>query len=325
MVVSDEALTHGALLERSARFGRVVTAMVTPFDEEGRLDVDGAVRLARYLVDHGSDALVIAGTTGEGSVLSDPEKLELFEAVAARVTAPVIANTGSNDTAHSVELTREASRLGVAGILAVTPYYNRPSQEGIAAHFRAVAAATSLPVVIYDIPVRTGRRVARETMLTLAAEVANIVGVKDATGDVAGSARLIAEAPAGFELLSGDDSLTLALLAVGASGVVGVATHWAGLEHQAMIQAFLAGDVRRAQLVQAILLESFRFETSEATPNPLPAKAMLRVLGQPAGQCRLPMGPAPRTLDEAAAGVLRRLEAASGELGIERGAVGVGA
>jgi 4-hydroxy-tetrahydrodipicolinate synthase len=299
--------------------------MVTPFDAEEKLDLDGSVALARHLVASGSDALVVAGTTGEGSVLSDAEKLALFEAVAGAVSAPVIANTGSNDTAHSVELTREASRLGVAGILAVTPYYSRPSQEGIAAHFRAIAEVTTLPVLVYDIPVRTGRRVARETMLGLAREVANIVGVKDAAGDVAGSARLIAEAPAGFELLSGDDSLTLALLAQGASGVVGVATHWAGREHQAMISAFLSGDVERARRVQSILLESFRFETSEATPNPLPAKAMLRVLGLPAGQCRAPMGPAPAGLDEAAAEVLDRLAAASAALGIDRDTVGVGA
>lgn len=323
--MSSSAPEDARAAGRPARFGRVVTAMVTPFDQEGKLDVDGAVELARHLVANGSDGLVVAGTTGEGSVLTDPEKLTLFEAVASGVSAPVIANTGSNDTAHSVELTREASRLGVAGILAVTPYYSRPSQEGIAAHFRAIAEATTLPVVVYDIPVRTGRRVARETMLRLAHQVPNVVGVKDAAGDVAGSARLVAEAPPGFELLSGDDSLTLPLLAVGASGVVGVATHWAGREHQAMISAFLSGDVERARLVQSALLESFRFETSEATPNPLPAKAILRALGLPAGQCRLPMGPAPTGLDEAAAEVLGRLTAASAALGIDRDAVGVSA
>ena len=163
-----------------ARFGAVVTAMVTPFDDEGGLDVDAATPLAQWLADHGSDGLVVAGTTGEGSVLADDEKLELWRAVSEAVTIPVVAGTGSNDTAHSVELTRRAADCGVAGVLVVTPYYNRPSQAGIEAHFRAVAAATDLPVLIYDIPMRTGRKVSHEVLVRLAHEVPNIVGVKDA-------------------------------------------------------------------------------------------------------------------------------------------------
>ncbi len=287
--------------------------MVTPFHGEGALDLDGAVHLARWLADHGSDGLVVAGTTGEGSTLTDDEKLDLWRAVAEAVTIPVIANTGSNDTAHSVHLTAEAAACGAAGVLAVTPYYNRPSQAGIEAHFRAVAQATDLPVLLYDIPVRTGRRIAHETMLRLAREVPNVVGVKDAAGDVAASARLLAEAPDGFDLYSGDDSLTLALAAVGGGGVISVASHWSGGLHGRMLAAFAKGDVDEARRINATLLDSFAFETSEAAPNPVPAKAMMRVLGLPAGQCRLPMGPAPQGLEDQARRVLAGLGDAAPE------------
>ncbi len=280
-----------------ARFGAVVTAMVSPFDDEGALDVDGAAALARWLADHGSDGLVVAGTTGEGSVLTDDEKLDLWRAVSEAVTVPVVASTGSNDTAHSVELTRRAADTGAAGVLAVTPYYNRPSQAGMEAHFRAVAAATDLPVLVYDIPVRTGRKVSHEVLVRLATEVPNIAGVKDAASDVAASARLVAATPEGFELYSGNDDLTLALLAVGAVGVVGVATHWVGPQMSEMIAAFAKGDTQRAQEVNATLFESYAFESSDAAPNPIPAKAVMRALGFAVGQCRLPMGPAPAGLD----------------------------
>ncbi|MDQ6910434.1 MAG: 4-hydroxy-tetrahydrodipicolinate synthase [Actinomycetota bacterium] len=289
------------------RFGAVVTAMVSPFDDDGRLDLDASASLARWLSDHGSDGLVVAGTTGEGSVLSDEEKLDLWRAVAEAVTIPVIAGSASNDTAHSVELTRKAAATGVAGALVVTPYYNRPSQAGIEAHFRAVAEATDLPVLIYDIPVRTGRKVSLDVFVRLAADVPNILGVKDASGDPAGSARLVAATPDSFELYSGDDSLTLALLGVGAVGVVGVATHWAGPQFAEMIASFAKGDVARAREVNAMLFDSYAFETSDAAPNPLPAKAMMRVLGQPVGQCRPPMGVAPAGLEDQAREVLTTL------------------
>lgn len=289
------------------RFGAVVTAMVTPFDHDGELDLDAAAALARWLADNGSEALVVAGTTGESPVLSNAEKLELWEATAQAVTIPVIAGSGSNDTRHSVELTFAAEQSGVAGILAVTPYYNRPSQAGIEAHFRAVAQATSLPVLVYDIPGRTGRKVAHDTIVRLAADVSNIVGVKDAAGDVAGSARLLAEVGGGFELYSGDDSLTLALCAVGAGGVIGVATHWSGRLHADMLAALAKGDLDEARRVNASLLASFAYETGDAAPNPIPAKAMMRALGLPVGQCRLPMGPEPDGLEERARQVLADL------------------
>ena len=292
-----------------SRFGAVATAMVTPFGEDGSLDVDAAASLARWLTDHGSDALVVAGTTGEGPVLSDREKLDLWRAVADAVTVPVVAGTGSNDTAHSVDLTRRAATCGVAGALVVAPYYNRPSQAGIEAHFRAVASVSDLPILIYDIPVRTGRKIAHDVLVRLAREVPTIVGVKDASGSPAGSARLVAEAPDGFELYSGDDALTLPLLSIGGVGVVGVATHWAGPVMGEMVAAYLKGDVARAREVNAQLLPSYAFETSDDVPNPIPAKAMMRVVGHAVGQCRLPLGPAPEGLEDRARQVLDGLGA----------------
>ncbi|HLX88270.1 MAG TPA: 4-hydroxy-tetrahydrodipicolinate synthase [Acidimicrobiales bacterium] len=290
-----------------ARFGSMVTAMVTPFDDGGALDADGAARLARHLVDNGNDGLVVAGTTGEGPVLSADELSSLWRAVREAVTVPILAGTGTNDTAHSIETTKLAEDAGVDGILLVTPYYNRPSQQGIAAHFTAVAASTTLPVLLYDIPVRSGRRIELDTMLHMARTVPNVVGVKDASGDVAGTARLVHEAPPSFAVYSGDDVLTLALLAVGAVGVISVAGHWAGLDIAEMLACFAKGDVEGARLANGRLLESYAFASSDAFPNPLPAKAACRVLGLPAGQCRLPMGPAPAELDQRAREVVGAL------------------
>lgn len=271
----------------SGRFGAVLTAMITPFHDDGSLDIDGAVTLARWLIDHGSDGLVITGTTGEAPTLTDEEDVELWRAVKEAVTVPIIAGSTTNDTRHSVELTKHAEACGVDGILTQTPYYNRPSQAGIAAHFKAVAEATSLPVILYDIPIRSGRKIEHATLLELA-KVDNIVGVKDAAGDPSKTARLLAEAPSGFEVYSGDDSMTLPLLAVGAVGVICVASHWAGPVFQEMITAFFKGDVEGARAANARLMSSFAYETSDANPYPAPAKAMMRVLGLPAGPLRLP-------------------------------------
>jgi 4-hydroxy-tetrahydrodipicolinate synthase len=220
----------------------------------------------------------------------------------------VIAGTGSNDTAHSIELTRKAEHCGVAGALVVTPYYNRPSQAGIEAHFRAVAAATPLPILVYDIPIRAGRKVSHDVFVRLATEVANIAGVKDAALDVAASARLRAATPQSFEIYSGNDDQTLALLAAaGAVGVVSVAAHWAGRQIAEMIAAFEKGDVVGAREVNTRLLPSWVFESSDAAPNPVPTKAMMRVMGHRVGQCRLPMGPAPAGLEDTAREVLAEL------------------
>lgn len=274
-------------------FGAVMSAMVTPFDAQGRLDLDAARRLARWLVERGNDGLVVAATTGEASTLSDAERCDLVRAVCEAVTVPVLAGTGSNDTAHTVALTRQAKALGAAGVLLVGPYYNRPPQAGIEAHFRAAAAATDLPVMLYDVPLRTGRRVAHEVLLRLFREVPNIVAFKDATADPLAAATLIAEVGEHFDLYSGDDAMTLPLLAVGAVGVVGTSTHWTSPQFAQMTAAFHEGRVQEARAINARLLESFAFVNSDESVFPMSIKAMLRSLGQEVGDCRLPLVPAP--------------------------------
>jgi 4-hydroxy-tetrahydrodipicolinate synthase len=288
-------------------FGRVMSAMVTPFDAQGRLDLDGARRLARWLVDHGHDGLVVGGTTGEATTLTDAELCDLVAAVAEAVAVPVVAGTGSNDTAHSVALTRKARALGAAGVLAVGPYYSRPPQAGIEAHFRAIAAATPLPVMLYDVPLRTGRRVAHDVLLRLLREVPNVVAFKDATGDPAAAAALVAEAGGHFDLYSGDDALTLPLLACGAVGVVGTTTHWTAPWMRRMLDAFDAGDHAAARAIHAQLLPSFRFASDDESVFAMSVKVMLRALGQPVGDCRLPLPPPPEGKLAAAREVWRQL------------------
>ncbi|MDQ6839200.1 MAG: dihydrodipicolinate synthase family protein, partial [Actinomycetota bacterium] len=207
---------------------------------------------------------------------------------------------------HSAHLAKEAADAGVTGILAVTPYYNRPSQVGIDHHVRAMATSSGLPVMLYDIPLRTGRKVDLDTIVSLAADGV-ICGVKDATAVPAASAAVIAAAPASFELYSGNDADTLPLLAVGAVGVISVESHWAGEEVAEMVAAFAKGDNDHARGVNARLLESHRFQSSDLAPNPVPTKAMLAVMGLPGGECRPPMGPTPPGLGDEAAGVLSRL------------------
>ena len=292
-----------------SRFGSVITAMVTPFSADGELDHEGAAELARWLVDQGNDALVLSGTTGEAACLTDEEQIALWRTVRAAVDVPLIAGSGTNDTRHAAELTSAAADAGMDAVLIVTPYYNRPSQAGIEAHFRHVCAATELPVIVYDIPVRTGRKIGSDLILRMANEIPNVVGLKDAAGDPGATARLIADAPDGFEVFSGDDPLTLSLLAVGAVGVIGVATHWAAPVMAQMIGAFQAGDIARAQQLNARMIESYEFETGDLNPNPVPTKAMLRAIGQPAGPCRPPMGFGPDDLEERALAVHRRLYA----------------
>ncbi len=286
------------------RFGSVLVAMVTPFDDDLELDLEAAVTLARWLVDQGADGLVLAGTTGEAPTLSDDESVDLWAAVRGAVTVPLLAGTGSNDTRHTVQLSRRAADAGVDGLLVVSPYYNRPSQAGLEAHFRAVADATDLPFLIYDIPIRTGRKVDSEVLVRLAREVPTMVGIKDAAGDPAGSARVIAEAPDGFDLYSGDDAFTLPLLAIGGTGVIGVATHWSAPEHAEMISAHAKGDVETARLVNARLLDSYDFETWGGAPQAVTTKALLRTLGIRVGLTRPPIGPVPEGLEDAARGVL---------------------
>ena len=297
-----------------ARFGKVLTAMVTPFREDGSLDLGAAAQLAQWLANNGSDGLVVAGTTGESPTLTHDEQIDLIGAVASAVDIPVVAGTGSNDTAAAIELTERATGVGADGVLLVAPYYNRPSQAGLARHFGAVAASTDLPVIIYDIPIRTGRKVDTATLLELAHGVSNIVGLKDAAGDPAETAKLIAQAPEDFEVYSGDDSLNLVLLSVGAVGFISVAAHWAGAEHADMIAAFEKGDVAAACQINAGLIPSYDYETGLAAPNPVPAKAMMRLVGLPVGRCRPPLDVEPDGQAEAAAYVLAgtRLGAAHG-------------
>ncbi|OBU85819.1 4-hydroxy-tetrahydrodipicolinate synthase [Chromobacterium subtsugae] len=290
-------------------WGKVLTAMVTPFDADGRLNLDAARALARRLADNGSDGLVVAATTGEAPTLSDAERFDLIRAVSEAVTIPVLAGTGSNDTRHALALTARAEELGAAGAFLVSPYYNRPPQAGIEAHFRALAAATRLPVMLYDVPGRTGRRIARDVLLRLLGEVDNIVAFKDATGDPAAAASLVAEAGDRFELYSGDDALTLPLLAIGAVGVVGTSTHWTGPEFAAMIAAFEQGDVRRARAINAALQPSFAFSNTDDSVYSMSVKAMLRGQGLAVGECRLPLPAAPENVGRQAAEVWRRLEA----------------
>ena len=288
-------------------FGAVMSAMVTPFDTQGRLDLDAAQRLARWLVERGNDGLIVAATTGEASTLSDAERCDLLRAVSEAVTVPVLAGTGTNDTAHTIALTAQARALGAAGVLLVGPYYNRPPQAGIEAHFRAAAAATQLPVMLYDVPLRTGRRIAHDVLLRLFREVPNIVAFKDATADPPAAAALAAEAGEHFDLYSGDDAMTLPLLAVGAVGVVGTSTHWTGPQFTQMIAAFHAGRVQQARAINARLLESFSFINSDESVFPMSIKAMLRCLGQEVGDCRLPLLPAPAEVRARARGVWDRL------------------
>lgn len=281
--------------------------MVTPFSQDGSVNFDVARDVAKYLVANGTDAIVVAGSTGEGGSLSDEEKLDLFRCVAEAVTVPVIAGTTSGDTARSVALTAQASATGVAGILATTPAYSRPSQGGIVAHLGAAAEATSLPVMIYDIPSRTGRKIAATSTIALAQSHANIVALKDASGDLPGAAHVKHALGSKFDLYSGDDALVLPFLSIGAVGVVSVASHWAGPEFSTMIAAFFRGDHAKAQELNERLAASCVFEGTETYPNPLPSKAAMAVLGLAVGSCRLPLGPGDEELMKQATTIVNSL------------------
>lgn len=281
--------------------------MVTPFNADDSVNFDGAQALAKYLVANGNDGVVVAGTTGESATLTHAEQGDLIAAVREAIPDhQLVAGAGSNDTRAAIDLTEKASAAGADGILTVTPYYNRPSQAGLDAHFRAVAGATDLPVVIYDIPGRTGRKIATATLRSLFA-VDNIVALKDAAGDPGETALLLAEFGDAVDCYSGDDSLTLPLLSVGACGVIGVATHWCGIEMSEMINAYVAGDVVGAQKRNAAMIPSYEFETGDDAPNPVPTKALMPLLGVEVGHCRPPMGFAPADLTDRARTVLTGL------------------
>ena len=270
-------------------FGRLITAMVTPFDDEDRVDYAQAGRLANALLDSGSDGVLLAGTTGEAPVLTVQERLRLFREVKNSLgnRGCVMAGTGTYSTADSIDLSRRAEDEGVDILLLTVPYYNRPSQEGLVRHFRAIGEATNLPCVLYNIPSRTGTNMSADTALTLA-EVPNIVGVKEASGDLGQMARIIDKAGDGFYLWSGDDGLTVPVLALGGYGVISVLSHLAGLQMQEMIKAFLAGQVGESSQVYRRLLPLIVALMTTAT-NPIPIKYVLNHIGFRVGRPRLPL------------------------------------
>ncbi|MGD2100616.1 MAG: 4-hydroxy-tetrahydrodipicolinate synthase [Acidimicrobiia bacterium] len=281
----------------SAPFGLLATAMVTPFDADGVVDHQKAWDLARHLADHGTDTLVVAGTTGESPTLSDIEKLALFKTVVDAVAekkTKVVAGTGTYDTAHSVEMTEKAGESGVDGVLAVTPYYNKPSQGGLVEHFNAIADV-GVPVMLYNIPGRTSRLIEVETLAVLAAHP-NVVAVKDAVMDLEFTSKSVNLAPS-LPVYSGQDSLTLPMLAVGAVGVVSVVSHLAGPTVKAMLKAADAGDYTEARRLHHQLLPLCFACFLE--PNPAPVKGALSRIWEPVGDVRLPLvTPSEETLTE---------------------------
>jgi 4-hydroxy-tetrahydrodipicolinate synthase len=269
-------------------FGRVITAMVTPFDKEGNVHYAEAEKLAAHLAANGSDGIVVCGTTGESPTLSWDEEYQLFQVVKAAVAgkAKVIAGTGSNSTSEAIEATQKAARLGVDASLQVVPYYNKPSQLGIYGHFAAIAAACNLPMMLYNIPGRTGQALEPETIAKLA-KLPGIVAIKESTGNIDIASQIRSLTPPEFKIYSGDDSLTLPILAIGGSGVVSVASHLVGNEIQQMITAFESGQNQQATQLHLKLLPLFK--GLFFAPNPMPIKAALKLQGWEVGGLRLPM------------------------------------
>ena len=272
------------------QFGRVSTAMVTPFDHKGHIDFAKTTQLVNHLIDNGTDSLVVAGTTGESPTLSKEEKIALFQHVVKVVDkrVPVIAGTGSNNTYATIELTKKAEEIGVDAIMIVAPYYNKPNQEGLYQHYKAAAEATSLPVMVYNIPGRSVVNILPETIIRLA-EIPNIVAAKEASGDLNAMTKIIANTPDDFLLYSGDDGLTLPVLAIGGTGIVSVASHVIGNEMQAMVDAFFSGRNADAAKLHQRLLPIM--QGLFAAPSPAPVKTALQLKGLDVGSVRLPMVP----------------------------------
>jgi len=272
------------------QFGKIATAMVTPFDNKGNIDFDKTTQLVNYLIDNGTDSLVIAGTTGESPTLTTEEKVALFRHVVSVVNGriPVIAGTGSNNTRASIELTKKAEDAGVDGVMIVAPYYNKPSQEGIYQHFKAIAESTPLPIMVYNIPGRAVVNIDVETIIRLA-EIPNVVAVKDASGNLDAMTEIIAKTDETFKLYSGDDGLTLPVLAIGGHGIVSVASHVIGNEMQEMIAAFESGERDKAAKLHQKLLPIMK--GLFAAPSPAPVKTALQIKGLDVGTVRLPLVP----------------------------------
>lgn len=270
------------------KFGQVLTAMVTPFDQQGEVDVNAVKDLVNHLIATGTEGLVVSGTTGESPTLTTEEKVELFQLVveAAAGRVPVIAGTGSNNTRASIALTKKAEEAGVDGIMLVVPYYNKPSQEGLYQHFKAIAESTSLPIMLYNIPGRTSVNMSADTIVRLS-EIDNIVAVKEASGNLDVMAEIIERTPEDFLLFSGDDALTIPVLSIGGAGVISVASHIIGNEMQEMINQFRSGDIQGAAAAHRRLLPIMK--GLFAAPNPTPVKAALNMMGVPVGGVRLPL------------------------------------
>jgi len=281
-----------------SELGQIVTAMVTPFTVNNEVNYEEAVKIANFLIDNGTDTILLAGTTGECPTLSHEEEFELFRTIirAVKGRAKVMAGTGSNNTKTAISSTQAAEKIGVDSVLQVVPYYNKPSQEGLYQHFKAVAENTSLPILLYNIPGRTGKNLEPETVSRLAA-IDNIIGVKEASGCVSQVEKVRAVTPESFNIYSGDDSLTLAFMEKGACGVVSVASHCAGLKIKEMIQLFQQGQKEAAYKI-GISLDSL-FEILFVTTNPAPVKCALNLMGFDVGGLRLPLVQA--TLKEQAA------------------------
>ncbi|WP_052126102.1 4-hydroxy-tetrahydrodipicolinate synthase [Ureibacillus massiliensis] len=271
-------------------FGKILTAMVTPFDSQGEIDFPATKNLIEYLIANGTDGLVVSGTTGESPTLTEKEKVELFKFVVKTVDGrvPVIAGTGSYNTKASIELTVEAENAGVDGIMLVTPYYNKPSQEGMYEHFKAIAAATNLPIILYNIPGRSVINLSVDTVIQLS-KIPNIVAIKEASGNLDAMAEIIENTSEDFLLYSGDDGLTLPVLSIGGTGVISVASHIIGNEMQTMIKKFEMGHVKDAAKDHRRLLPIMK--VLFATPNPTSVKAALNLNGIQVGGVRLPMIP----------------------------------
>ena len=270
-----------------SRLGTLATAMITAFDAAGAVDLGACVAIAEHLIATGSDALVLAGTTGESAALEDAEKLALFRAVKDAVggRAVVMAGTGSNNTHHAAEFSRAAEQTGVDAILSVAPYYSKPPQDGLRRHFGAVAEATSLPIVIYNIPSRTAVNVEPRTLIALASDHANVAGVKESSGDLAQMSEILRTRPPGFAFFSGDDYLFLPILALGGDGLISVASHVAGRELRALLEAFRSGDTARAAALHLDL--SPLVEALFAAPSPIPVKWAVGRLGFATGRVPL--------------------------------------
>ncbi|MCF6093174.1 4-hydroxy-tetrahydrodipicolinate synthase [Microaerobacter geothermalis] len=269
-------------------FGRLITAMVTPFNEKGEVDLNKTTDLVNYLFENGTESIVVAGTTGESPTLTKEEKVSLFSHVVkiAQGRGKIIAGTGGNNTAQSIELTKLAEQVGVDGIMLVVPYYNKPSQEGLYQHFKTIAENTSLPIMLYNIPGRSGVNMNTYTVKRLAA-VDNIVAIKEASGDLTQMSDIIRETPEDFRLYSGDDKLTIPCMSVGGYGIVSVASHLVGLRMKEMIEAFVDGKTTRAAELHRELLPFF--EGMFITSNPVPLKAALEMSGISVGGVRLPL------------------------------------